>query len=58
MADVDRTLLAALAATDALAKLLIEKGDIADAEDVLNCGRLRGLACLPKGCDTSIRNLE
>ena len=36
MAEVDRTLLAALATTDARAKLLIEKGVIADAEDVLN----------------------
>jgi hypothetical protein len=36
MAEVDRTLLAALATADALAKLLIEKGVIADAEDVLN----------------------
>jgi hypothetical protein len=36
MAEADRTLLAALATTDALAQLLIEKGVIAGAEDVLN----------------------
>jgi hypothetical protein len=36
MAEVDRTLLAALATTDDLAKLLIEKGVIADGEGVLN----------------------
>ena len=46
MAESDRTLLAALATTDALAKLLIEKGVVAGAEDVLNLWPLTRLGLL------------